>query len=61
MEGLKINNQSIYHYHATKFLLKFIQHKNVPELNQTFPTQSAFTCSKLTIVTLEQGLKYVQS
>ena len=24
-------------------------------------TQSAFTCSKLTIETLEQGVKYVQS
>ena len=24
-------------------------------------TQSAFTCSKLTIETLEQGMKYVQS
>ena len=26
-----------------------------------FATQSAFTCSKLTIETLEQGVKYVQS
>ena len=25
------------------------------------PVQSAFTCSKLTIETLEQGMKYVQS
>ena len=25
------------------------------------PNQSAFTCSKLTIETLEQGVKYVQS
>ena len=25
------------------------------------PTQPAFTCSKLTIETLEQGVKYVQS
>ena len=25
------------------------------------PTQSAITCSKLTIETLEQGVKYVQS
>ena len=29
--------------------------QNVP------PTQSAFTCSKLVIETLEQGVKYVQS
>ena len=28
---------------------------------QTFLTQPAFTCSKLTIETLEQGVKYVQS
>ena len=25
------------------------------------PTQPAFTCSKLTLKTLEQGVKYVQS
>ena len=25
------------------------------------PTQPAFTCSKLTMETLEQGVKYVQS
>ena len=25
------------------------------------PTQPTFTCSKLTIETLEQGVKYVQS
>ena len=25
------------------------------------PTQTAFTCSKLTMETLEQGVKYVQS
>ena len=31
-------------------------------LNSSFSvTQSAFTCSKLTIETLEQGLKYFQS
>ena len=40
---------------------------NTPDLNgcnQEVPaevsTQSAFTCSKLTIKTLEQGVKYVQ-
>ena len=30
-------------------------------LNQIQNSQSAFTCSKLTIDTLEQGVKYVQS
>ena len=31
------------------------------ELFETGYPQSAFTCSKLTIETLEQGVKYVQS
>ena len=31
-----------------------------PARNQELP-QPAFTCSKLTIETLEQGMKYVQS
>ena len=30
-------------------------------LTHFVPIQSAFTCSKLTIETLEQGVKYVQS
>ena len=29
--------------------------------NIQFDVQSAFACSKLTIETLEQGLKYIQS
>ena len=29
-------------------------------LSESFPTQPAITCSKLTIETLEQGVKYVQ-
>ena len=29
--------------------------------NYQITTQQAFTCSKLTIETLEQGMKYVQS
>ena len=31
------------------------------ESTKTNPTQSAFTCSKLALETLEQGVKYVQS
>ena len=31
------------------------------ELQDKFASQPAFTCSKLTIKTLEQGVKYVQS
>ena len=30
-------------------------------MSQNEQTQSEFTCSKLTIETLEQGVKYVQS
>ena len=30
-------------------------------VSQNFITQPAFTCPKLTIETLEQGVKYVQS
>ena len=30
-------------------------------LNLLYPTQSAITCSKLTIETLEQGVRYVHS
>ena len=33
----------------------------VTEEHQEVATQSAFTCSKLTTETLEQGVKYVQS
>ena len=32
-----------------------------PLLNTTGNTQPGFTCSKLTIKTLEQGVKYIQS
>ena len=34
---------------------------NIPGKRPLIPTQSAFTRSKLTIETLEQGVKYVQS
>ena len=33
----------------------------INELKVNSPTQSTFTCSKLTIKTLEQAVKYVQS
>ena len=32
-----------------------------PKIWNNMPSQSAFTCSKLTAETLEQGVKYVQS
>ena len=34
---------------------------NVPFRHNSACSQQAFTCSKLTIETLEQGVKYVQS
>ena len=34
---------------------------SVPPKNIRKPAQPTFTCSKLTIETLEQGVKYVQS
>ena len=33
----------------------------MPDARRCVATQPAFTCSKLTIETLEQGVKYVQS
>ena len=33
----------------------------IPKVFNTVKTQPVFTCSKLTIETLEQGVKYVQS
>ena len=33
----------------------------IDTLNQLFSSQPAIACSKLTIETLEQGVKYVQS
>ena len=35
--------------------------KSIIKHNKLSITQPAFTCSKLTIETLEQGVKYVQS
>ena len=49
----------------TALLTKFPNHRlQVTEIRRTLDyvsTQLAFTCSKLTIETLEQGVKYVQS
>ena len=40
--------------------MRIIDSGHITHLNIAF-TQPAITCSKLTIETLEQGLKYVQS
>ena len=42
------------HKNTIKSLKQIIVYKPIP-------TQPAFTCSKLTIETIEQGVKYVQS
>ena len=42
---------------ASQILISFFQFT----YKESFPTQSAITCSKLTIERLEQGVKYVQS
>ena len=41
--------------------LGFVLHLKKSVLTPTQRTQSAITCSKLTVETLEQGVKYVQS
>ena len=40
---------------------RFLNCTNSIKSRKASHTQSAFTCSKLTIETLEQGVKYVQS
>ena len=47
------------HFFQAFALIMFVL-KDVP-LNIRVLTQLAFTCSKLTIETVEQGVKYVQS
>ena len=48
---------------STNYQLSFLEQlKNLFEIKpQILPTQLAFTCSKLTMEKLEQGVKYVQS
>ena len=48
------NNEAL----ATK---KYLVNQTKKKLNQDMGTIPTFTCSKLTIDTLEQGVKYVQS
>ena len=44
------------------FLHNITHHETFKEVfNENCATQLAFTCSKLTIETLEQSVKYVQS
>ena len=52
------SKRSILYQKAYKIFDSF---KKVIHINQKVLTQPAFTCSKLTIETLEQGVKYVQS
>ena len=57
-EGKKITNNSIKFYILPALALS----TSTVEGNATFTiAQPAITCSKLTIETLEQGVKYVRS
>ena len=54
--SLKIENQrfsDVFRGYKKTSVMKWV--------NLNVATQPAFTCSKLTIETLEQGVKYVQS
>ena len=42
-------------------MISWYSHRTDATLNSITVIQQAITCSKLTIETLEQGLKYVQS
>ena len=61
--------QIILHVFEIQSFLNYHRKKNNVQETESFcfmrlcylVTQSAFTCSKLTIRTLEQGVKYVQS
>ena len=57
------NNVLLYYHMECKILFSFknskLSKQSVGSLSIT--TQPAFTCSKLTIEILEQGVKYVQS
>ena len=51
---------TIYFY-QNKFLYMYFSKTMQTFYDLLFITQPAITCSKLTIETLEQGVKYVQS
>ena len=54
-QGVKdLETLSVVHVFPSKVLSRLSTNKNVPNRHL------AFTCSKLTIETLEQGVKYVQ-
>ena len=47
--------------HIKDTLKVYFWQRNILLYTTTLNTQPAFTCSKLTLETLEQGVKYVQS
>ena len=48
-------------FHAFLLDIEIINPRHGVEFNIILPTKPEITCSKLTIETLEQGVKYVQS
>ena len=54
-------NQNVISNFAFQFTIKTKWHFRYTDSHGLSDTQPAFTCSKLTIETLEQGVKYVQS
>ena len=55
-----VSNASIYNFEYA-FISQFLQYWRFSEMRLTFNSQPAITCSKLTLETLEQDVKYVQS
>ena len=58
MENLKLMFPKVS-LEVVKYLRKTLHH--APLTNPTYASQPGFTCSKLTIETLEQDVKYIQS
>ena len=59
--GIKIDNKLWFDRHVSETCKKASRNINVIAIIAPYITQPAITCSKLTIETLEQGVKYVQS
>ena len=62
LDWLRLNCMEVFHYVVEKLRVypRFENGNKSIKINKE-RAQPAFTCSKLTIETLEQGVKYVQS
>ena len=61
LELLEFYRNSTYETPTALGFLSETENVTLSLISEIFLTQPAFTCSKLTIETLEQGVKYVQS